>query len=255
MSRLARARDAAYGKRMRSAPFTALALAAVMALGGCQESDEAFGKRVQAYLLEHPEVLREASLKLQQKDQADQAKAALDAIGEHRSQLERDPRDLVVNPNGKITVVEFFDYNCGYCKIAAPQVVQLIKDHPDVRFVFKEFPIFGGVSNTAAALALTPQVKAKGLEIYQAWMAEKPLDDAGIDRTLTAAGIDPAAARKVAQDPAIERQLIDVHTLAKALQIEGTPAFIVGDTLVPGADLGALQLAIANARSGKPKKR
>src|SRR5205814_2040251 len=119
---------------------------------------------------------------------------------------------------------------CGYCKLAAPQVVQLSKEHPDVRFVFKEFPIFGGVSDTAAKLALTPQVKAKGLEVYQAWMAERHLDDAGLDRTLTAAGVDPVAARKAAQDPAIERQVMDVRALATALRIEGTPAFVVGDT-------------------------
>ena len=232
---------------------TTLALAAVLALAGCDRSDEAFGKRVRAYLLEHPEVVQDAAMKLREKQQAQQARAALDSIGKHRSQLERDPRDLVFNPSGKVTVVEFFDYRCSYCKIAAPQVVQLIKDHPDVRFVFKEFPIFGDVSDTAAKLALTPQVKAKGLEVYKAWMAEKALDDAAIDRTLAAAGVDPAQARKAAQDPAIARQIMDVRALATALQIEGTPAFIVGDTLIPGADLGALQAAIAVAKTGKLK--
>ena len=231
-----------------------LALTAALALAGCDRSDEAFGKRVRAYLLEHPEVLQDAALKLREKQQAEQAKAALDSIDKHRSQLERDARDLVFNPNGKVTVVEFFDYQCGYCKVAAPQVVQLIKDNPDVRFVFKEMPIFGGVSDTAAKLALTPQVKAKGLEIYQAWMAEKHLDDAALDRTLAAAGIDPAAARQAAQDPAIERQIMDVRALATALRIEGTPAFVVGDTLVPGADLGAVQAAIAVAKGGKLKQ-
>ena len=232
---------------------TTLALAAALALAGCDRSDEAFGKRVRAYLLEHPEVVQDAAIKLREKQQAQQARAALDSIGKHRSQLERDPRDLVFNPSGKVTVVEFFDYRCSYCKIAAPQVVHLINDHPDVRFVFKEFPIFGDVSDTAAKLALTPQVKAKGLEVYKAWMAEKALDDAAIDRILAAAGVDPAQARKAAQDPAIARQIMDVRALATALQIEGTPAFIVGDALIPGADLGAVQAAIAVARSGKLK--
>lgn len=231
----------------------ALAIAVAFALAGCQESDEAFGKRVNAYLMEHPEVLRDAAQKLQEKEQAALAKASVEAIGKHRSQLERDPRDFVANPNGKVTVVEFFDYRCGYCKVAAPEVVKLIKENPDVRFVFKELPIFGGVSDTAAKLALTPQVKAKGLDVYKSWMAEKALDEAALDRSLAAAGVDPAAARKAAQDPAIERQLLDTRALASALDIEGTPAFIIGDTAVPGADLGAVRAAIAVAKAGKPK--
>ena len=231
----------------------ALAIAVAFALAGCQESDEAFGKRVNAYLMEHPEVLRDAAQKLQEKEQAALAKASVEAIGKHRSQLERDPRDFVANPNGKVTVVEFFDYRCGYCKVAAPEVVKLIRENPDVRFVFKELPIFGGVSDTAAKLALTPQVKAKGLDVYTSWMAEKALDEAALDRSLAAAGVDPAAARKAAQDPAIERQLLDTRALASALDIEGTPAFIIGDTAVPGADLGAVRAAIAVAKAGKPK--
>ena len=239
---------------MKTLSRAALILAATLSLAGCDTSDEAFGKRVRAYLLEHPEVLQDAAVKLREKQQAEEAKAAVDSIGKHRSQLERDPRDLVFNPDGKVTVVEFFDYQCGYCKLAAPQVAQMIKDHPDVRFVFKEMPIFGGVSDTAAKLALTPQVKAKGLEIYQAWMAEKHLDDAALDRTLAAAGIDPAAARQAAQDPAIERQIMDVRALATALRIEGTPAFVIGDTLVPGADLGAVKAAVAVAKGGKLKR-
>src|SRR5262249_2845573 len=143
---------------------------------------------------------------------------------------------------------------CGYCKLAAPQVVQLVKDNPDVRFVFKEFPIFGEVSDTAAKIALTPQGKAKGLQLYQAWMSEKALDDAALDRHLQAAGVDPAAARKAAEDPAIQRQILDTRTLATALHIEGTPAFIIGDTMVPGADLTAVRAAIAEAKATNLKK-
>jgi protein-disulfide isomerase len=237
------------------APRAGLALLAALALAGCQKSDDdAFGKRVHAYLLAHPEVIREAVDKLHQNEQAAAAKASLRAIEKFRGQLERDPRDFVANPNGALTVVEFFDYRCGYCKLAAPQVVQLIKDNPDVRFVFKEFPIFGEVSDTAAKVALTPQGKAKGLELYQAWMAEKALDDAALDRHLKAAGLDPAAVRKAAEDPAIERQILDTHTLATALRIEGTPAFIIGDAMVPGADLTAVRAAIAEAKAKDLKK-
>jgi protein-disulfide isomerase len=240
---------------MNNAFRAALALSAVVALAGCHKSDDAaFGQRVHAYLLAHPEVIREAVDKLNENERAAAAKASVQAVDKFRGQLERDPRDFVANPGGKVTVVEFFDYRCGYCKLAAPQVVQLIKDNPDVRFVFKEFPIFGEISDTAAKVALTPQGKAKGLELYQGWMGEKPLDDKALDRHLQAAGIDPAGARKAAEDPAIERQILDTRTLATALHIEGTPAFIIGDTLVPGADLAAVRTAIAEAKAKDLKK-
>lgn len=246
----------AYLSGMKIASSAVLALTAALALTGCQKSDdEAFGKRVHAYLMEHPEVIREAADKLQEKERAAVAKAATDAIAKHRPALERDSRDFVANPDGKYTVVEFFDYRCGYCKVAAPEIAELIKQHPDVRFVFKEFPIFGDISDTAARLALTPQVKAKGLQVYQAWMAEKALDDVSIDRHLREAGIDPAAARKAAQDPAITKQIADVRALAGELNLEGTPVFIIGDHVIPGADLNAVRAAITVTKAGPLKQK
>jgi len=224
-------------------------LAAALALTACQKADDAaFGARVHAYLLAHPEVLREAEIKLAQNDRIAAEKASTDAIAQHRGELEHDSRDLVANPGGKVTVVEFFDYRCGYCKLAAPQVVDIIQQNPDVRFVFKQFPIFGEVSDTAAKIALTREAKAKGVELYQSLMNDKALTDEALDRHLTEVGIDPAQARKDAQHPQIDRQILDTHALAVALHIDGTPAFIVGDTMIPGADMPALKAAIAKAR-------
>jgi len=234
---------------MTHAPRLLAVLAAASLLGACQKADDAaFGARVRAYLLEHPEVLREAEIKLAHNDRIAAQKASTDAIAKYRGQLEHDTRDFVANPGGKVTVVEFFDYRCGYCKLAAPQVVELIQQNPDVRFVFKEFPIFGEVSDTAAKVALTRSAKAKGLELYAALMSEKALTEDVLDRRLADLGIDPAQARKDAQHPQIDRQILDVHALAEALKIDGTPAFIVGDTMVPGADMPALKAAIAKAR-------
>jgi protein-disulfide isomerase len=239
---------------MKIAPVAAAALAA-FSLAACHKADDAvFGQRVHAYLMAHPEVIREAVQKLQQNDQAAAAKASTDAIQKYRNELERDPRDVVINPNGKVTVVEFFDYRCGYCKLAAPEVVKLIHENPDIRFVFKQFPIFGEVSDTAAKIALTPQAKPKGLQLYQSWMAEKALDDTLIDRDLVAAGLDPAQVRKAADNPAIQRQILDTRALATSLKIDGTPAFVVGDTLIPGADLAALRTAISIAQDGGLRK-
>jgi protein-disulfide isomerase len=228
----------------------AVSATAALSLTACQKADDAvFGQRVHTYLMAHPEVIREAAEKLSQNERMAALKASTDAIDKYRGQLERDPRDFVANPNGRVTVVEFFDYRCGYCKLAAPEVVSLIEQNPDVRFVFKEFPIFGEVSDTAAKVALTRQAKAKGVELYKSLMAEKALDDAALDRHLAAVGIDAAAARKDAQHPLIERQILDTHALAEAMKIEGTPAFIVGNTMIPGADLAALKAAIAATKA------
>jgi len=229
----------------------AVALAAAATLAACQKVDDAaFGNRVHAYLMAHPEVIREAADKMAENERVASIKASTDAIAKYRGQLERDPRDFVANPNGKVTVVEFFDYRCGYCKLAAPEVVKLIAENPDVRFVFKQFPIFGEVSDTAAKVALTREAKAKGVQLYQALMTEKALDDAALDRHLAEIGIDPAVVRKEAEHPMIERQILDAHALAEALRIDGTPAFIVGDTMIPGADMAALRTAIAKAKTG-----
>ena len=236
-------------------PFRAvLALAAILALSGCQKTaDAAFGQKVRAYLLEHPEVIEEAVQKLQEKKIADAANVAKAGMVKHREALERDPRDFVANPNGKITVVEFFDYRCGYCKTSAPEILQIIRDNPDVRFVFKEFPIFGGESTLAAQVALSPAGKAKGLALYQSFMGEKALDSASIDRHLVAVGINPAQARAAGESAAVQKHISETRELAQSLGIEGTPAFIVGDRMVPGADMPALRAAIAAAKAGDTK--
>ena len=233
----------------------ALTLAAALALAGCQKTeDAAFGAKVRTYLLAHPEVLQEMAAKLQEKDQLKQQTASKDAVQKFRQRLERDPRDFVANPGGSVTVVEFSDYNCGYCKLAAPDVVRMVEQNPDVRFVFKEFAFQTEDSIAAAKMALTPAAKAKGLTLYRMLMAQKPLNPATIDRSFVAAGLDPALARAAAADPAIERQISDTHDLARALGIDGTPAFIVGDQIIHGADLAALRAAIAAARAGPLKR-
>lgn len=232
----------------------AVALCAILALTGCQKSaDATFGQKVRTYLLDHPEVIEEALVALNAKKQAAAADLAKAALKTHRKALQDDPRDFVANPGGKITVVEFFDYRCSFCKLAAPEVVKIVHDNPDVRFVFKEFPIFGAESDLAAKVALTAAGKAKGLELYRALMTEKALDEGAIDRHLASLGIDPAQAHAAGEAPAIAKQLADTRELAKALNIEGTPAFIVGDRMIPGADLPALRAAISDAKAGTAK--
>ena len=234
----------------------AVASLAVLSLIGCgpAKADKAFGEKVHAYLIEHPEVLVEMSNKLQEKQVAEKARSAKGAIGRYRQALERDPRDFVANPNGSITVVEFFDYRCGYCKLAAPQVIALIQQNPDVRFVFKDFVIFGHDSEAAARMVLGAKDQGKSIELHKRLMAEKSLDEAGVTRIAREVGIDVAKAQAAGAASTTTQHLADTHALAEALAIEGTPAFLVGEQLIPGADMRALKLAIDQARAGNAKK-
>src|SRR5665213_59494 len=200
-------------RRMRRAALLGLAALTVAAVGACgragaSDSNDAFGQRVRAYLLAHPEVIQEAAQRLQVKADTDEAAHEQKALADLpllRAAVERDPRDFVANPGGKVTVTEFYDYRCPHCANAAPKVLALIAANSDLRFVFKEMPIFGAVSRHAARAALAVK-KAGGdyLGLYRTFMATHPLDDAAIDRIALGKG---ARAADLAADPAADRQL------------------------------------------------
>lgn len=222
--------------RMRLLIIGALALT----LAGCGQPkvEPEFGAKVRAYLLENPELLVEMS-------EALKAKQARISVQRNQSKLERDGRDHVLNPDGDITVVQFFDYNCGYCKVIAPQILDMARTRPNVRFVFKDMVIFGASSEYAAAAASLARTPAQFTSIHNALMTAKPLNDAAVDRILTAHGIAPAAARAAMADGKRQTYLRDVQTLAHDMGIDGTPAFVVGEAVVHGADPDSLNAAIA----------
>lgn len=231
--------------------FAPLMMMLALAACGQPQGDAAFGQKVRAYLLENPEVLSEVAAKLDERQQAKAAEAASLALDKNRQALERDPRDYVANPKGKITVVEFFDYRCGYCKLATPEVNTLIRDNPDVRFVFKELPILSRDSELAARAALAVKDQpGRYMAVHNALMAGKVVNEAQIDRVVRAAGADPAAVKRQGASAEVDRHLADVRALAEAVGVNGTPAFIVGDTLIAGADMPALKAAIAKAKKG-----
>ena len=243
---------------MSARPLTFGSLLAVLALVACQpavgDDDKAFGERVRAYLLAHPEVLQEASEKLQAKLDAQEAEAerkALVDLPKLRGALEHDPRDFVANPNGAITVTEFYDYRCPHCANAAPKVLDLIRNHPDIRFVFKEMPIFGATSEHAAMAAMAVQ-KDKGdyLGLYQAFMTTHPLDDVAIDRIAAEKGAHLA---DISPGSASTARLADTAALFKRLSLTGTPTFVVGDQIIQGEDIDALDKAIAQTRRSSAK--
>jgi len=239
---------------MNFAAVLAAALAA-LSLVACQQQDAGFDAKVKAYLMAHPEELRAALDNMQAKEEAaeeaaadQKARAALPAL---RNALERDPRDFVANPNGKVTVTEFYDYRCPHCINIAPKVVGLIRSRPDVRFVFKEMPIFGATSEHAARAAFAAKQQGKDyLGLYEAFMGARPLDDAAIDRIAAAKGVDIAQMNAPATQAADAQHLSDVADLFKALGFEGTPGFVVGQTFIRGEDFDGLVDAI-NKAEGK----
>ena len=225
---------------MRALPALAAAvLLAALPTAGCSaaapSSDQAFGERVRAYLLTHPEVLKEALAKLQAKEEAQEAVTAKQAIADHRAAIERDGRDAVGgNPTGAVTVTEFFDYRCPYCKVAAPQMPAFLKAHPNVRLVYKEFPILSQSSEDAAKLALAAKLQGKYEPVHQAFMKAPALDPAITEAILRDNGVDVARAKADAASPAITKQVDEVRALARTVGVNATPTFVVGDRLSNG---------------------
>jgi protein-disulfide isomerase len=242
------------------APLAALSLFAFAGAGchaqGSSESaaDQAFGAKVRAYLLSHPEVIQEAVDKLAAKESAAKDAQARSAVLAHRQALEHDPRDGVIGaPQGKITVVEFFDYRCPFCKAAAPGIQKLIAANPDVRLVLKEFPILDAedqshISEDAARGALAALPQGRYAQVHEALLAEHHLDETVISDVLTRNGVDLAKDKALSDAKSITDHLAENHALARDLGVDGTPAFVIGDAVISGARLDDIQAAIAAAR-------
>jgi protein-disulfide isomerase len=234
-----------------------LAMPMVVDPAAAQQTSEAERKRVEAivhdYLMNNPDVLVDSLRAYEAKRQDLAQKEAQAALVTFRSAIERDPRAPVAgNPKGDVTIVEFFDYRCGYCKKVTPVVREMLKKDGNVRFVFKEFPILGPESRKAAeaaqaAWAIAPD---KYLAFHVALMENRGnLDEARVFEIAQSVGIDPAKLKTAMTDPSVKAKLADNLELAQKLQINGTPAFIVNDQIVPGAvDLETLVAAVEAAR-------
>jgi protein-disulfide isomerase len=209
---------------------------------------------VRAYLLEHPEILIEANRALQARQAEQGAAQFAQALQETREELLNDPATPVGgNPDGAVSVVEFFDYNCPHCRRANSIVVEMLERNPDVRFVYKELPVLGELSEFAARAALA--VHRQRPELYASFHQEllKADDELTEDAVVGIArefGIDLERMRSDMQDSAIGAHLDKNVELAKALGVRGTPAFVIGKELLRGRKpLAVLQSAIEKARA------
>jgi len=208
---------------------------------------------IRGYILEHPEVVVESLQRWQEQQKAESEERAKAAVDEHRDQLENDPATPVAgNVEGDVTIVEFFDYRCGYCKRVFPAIQELIKSDGNIRYVFKEFPILGPDSKVAslAAQAVWFMDSDRYFDFHTALMGAR--GGLSEDRVLDIAakvGLDRDKVKKGMDDPQVLETLASNIDLGRALGVNGTPAFVIGGELVPGAiDLDAMKELVAEAR-------
>lgn len=201
-------------------------------------------------LLEKPEILRELVARLEKKDRAEQADRAQSAIWALKDDLFSDPNVPVAgNPAGDVTVVEFMDYNCGFCKRAAPEVAKLLEQDGDVRLVYREWPILGEGSVAAARLALAAREQDAYEAMHDALMARPRVTEATAIAVARELGLDVAKLKADSDAPKVAAHIDQSMALAQAIGITGTPAFVIGDQFIGGlAPVEALQGAVAAAR-------
>lgn len=192
---------------------------------------------VRDYLLEHPEVILEALQKLDEKQRAEHVARVKNVVATEKTALFEDGYSFIAgNPKGDVTVVEFYDYNCPYCRQASDTVRALLERDKNLRVVFKEWPIKGADSVAVARVAIAAARQPKFLAFHFAMMASaERVDEALALETARSAGLDMARLARDMKSIDMNDVFAKNQVLAEKLGIEGTPAFLVEDVLIPGA--------------------
>ncbi|MFA7429745.1 MAG: DsbA family protein [Rhodospirillaceae bacterium] len=240
---------------------SALALAVTFSLPAAAQSADALSSAqqdavralIRDTLVNNPDILREAFTALQaQEEQLTQARQR-EALKGHAKALYETKTDPVLgNPKGDVTLVEFLDYRCGYCKSVMDTVMDVVNSDGKVRLVIKEFPILGAESVVAARFALASRAQGKYEPFHIALMKHRgAYTEESITKIAQDVGLNVERLMKDAASPAIQAELIENRRIAEALGIGGTPAFAVGETLLPGAvNADTLKQVIAETRKG-----
>ncbi len=197
----------------------------------------AIGDVIESYLIENPEVLVRAMNALQTKRQLSEEQRLRDTLSRHAKALyEGDPRFNGGNLQGDVTIVEFFDYQCGYCKRVFPELMSVLAQDGNVRIIFKEIPILGPVSVMAAKAAIAAARQDKYEAMHKVMMGAKfRLNEARIMGIAEGLGLDMKRFRADMEAPETQALIESNLQLAQSLGISGTPAFVIGQRLVPGA--------------------
>jgi len=230
---------------------TALALTALTVIGtlptlsvGKAQAEEAvfddaqktaIGETIKEYLMENPKVIFDAIDKFRAQEEAEKLEMAKTKISENVEYLTNADAPSVGNPNGDVTVIEFFDYNCGYCKKALTDIQAVIDNDENVRVVFKELPILGPTSRTAALWALAAHKQGKYFDYHVALMEHKgPKKEAELEKLAKDKGLDVEQMKKDIASGDIETELKNIMEVSRDIGVSGTPAFIIGDKFIPG---------------------
>ncbi len=208
--------------------------------GGSAFTDEqkkALGEIIKDYLIKNPEVMIDVQNALDEKSQKDQDAKLKAFMADNAKSIYRAPNSSIAgDPNGDVTVVEFFDFNCGYCKRGFPEVQWLIQDDKKIRFVFKELPILAKGSEEAAKVALAAKRQGKYWEFHQAMLGSKgQANEASALKVAESLGLDMGKLKTDMAGDDVKNELLDDLKLAKSLGVNGTPHFLVGDKAIPGA--------------------
>lgn len=201
-----------------------------------------------------PSLLRDAIAALQQDEERQKTSATRGAITELNQALTRSPGDPVAgNPNGDVTVVEFYDVRCPYCRRMLPVIAELIRRDPQVRVVYKDFPILGAASTVAARALLAAHKQGGYLKLHAVLMTGAPVaDQDGLRAATGRAGLDWDRLQRDMADPDIQGRIAANLALGKRLDIQGTPAYIIGEQVLPGAvEVADLLAAVAVARRNR----
>jgi len=196
---------------------------------------------IKSYLVQHPEVLQEAMAELEKRQQAAEAEKHREVVKENNATLFSSPHQVVLgNPQGNVTMVEFFDYNCGYCKRALPDMLGLIKADSNLKFVLKEFPVLGEGSVEAARVAVAVRMQdstgKKYIEFHQKLLGGRgPADKARALAVAKDVGFDTARIEKDMGSDEVKKTIDENMKLADALGVSGTPSYVVGHEVIMGA--------------------
>lgn len=218
------------------------------------DQKKVFEEVIRDYLIKNPDIILKSMEKLRERERLSQRQAAIEKLTSNKAIIFKHPMTPTSgNMNADVTLVEFFDYQCGYCKQVARSLVKLIQNDKKLRVVWKELPILGPNSRFAAAAAMAAKKQGKYLTYHVALMKNRgQLSPEVIMRTARKVGLDVEKLQKDMEDPKINAYLDETINLAQSLGIRSIPAFIIGKRIIPGA-IGLDQLKSYISEERKPR--
>ncbi|MDP2781629.1 DsbA family protein [Devosia sp.] len=229
------------------------AMAAAPAQDVAAITPEAINAQIESFLMNDPKILQRMSVALDSTLRAEEREQATVAIASMQEAIFNDPGQIVVgNPDGDVTLVEFFDYNCGYCRSALPDLATLLAEDPDLRVILKEFPILSNESIDAARVAvLVGEADADYWSFHEALFTSRGKVDKQVALAAAAdLGLSPVSLELDMGKDSVSKTIQTSYEIAKALNITGTPTYIIGNEVIPGAiGIEELRQRIANMRA------